>query len=200
LGGVIENSKAYQEAKTHVHSQIKESFQTTHANELNLQKARLARQFKKRLEALPDYRRKYAEEALNRILKWFYGETDERVAIIAELALDAMEQDAYWIILDQIGKLRKGDVSNFAASLQEFGLLELATIGTQARRRLEFLDFLDQLIGNRKTLEAEAHKAMEANLWILGRSYTMMSSNKTLRRMINGFCASWTCTGFVPVF
>lgn len=187
-GGVIENSKSYQEAKAYVLSRVKESLKATHANELNLQKARLARQFKKRLEALPEHRRKYAEEALNRILKRFYGETEERIATIAEVALDAMEQDAYWIVLDQIGKMSKGDVGNFAASLEEFGILELATIGTQARRRLEFLNFLDQLIGNPKTLEAEAHKALEANLWILGRSYAMISSNKTLRRMIGDFC------------
>jgi len=187
-GGVIENSKSYQEAKAHVRDEVKASLKTTHANELSLQKARLARQFKKRLEALPEHRRKYAEEALNRILKRFYGETEDRIATIAEVALDAMEQDAYWIVLDQIGKMSKGDVSNFAASLEQFGILELATVGTQARRRLEFLDFMDQLICNPKTLEAEAHRALEANLWILGRSYAMISSNKTLRKMVGDFC------------
>ncbi|WP_287330210.1 ATP-binding protein [Mesorhizobium sp.] len=189
-GSILENSKAYQEARSYVQAQVKAGLKETHAKDLGLQKARLQRQIHRRLSQLPEYRRRYAEEALNRILKKLYGESEDRITIIADVALDAMEHDAYWAVLDRIGRLSKGDVGSFAESLEEFGLIELATIGAQASRRLEFLNFLDQLVQNPQTLEKDAHKAFETNLWLLGRKYSVMSSNSTLHKVIETYCNS----------
>jgi hypothetical protein len=187
-GGFLENSKAFQEARAYVTDQVKAGLKETHAKDLNLQKARLKKQIHQRLQKLPEYRRRYAEQALNRILKRFYGESEDRIATIADVALDAMEHDAYWAVLDHINTLSQGDVSSFAESLEEFGLMELATIGAQAARRRQFLDYFDQLVQNPETLEKDTHKALETNLWILGRNYSMMSSNATLRKMIETHC------------
>lgn len=189
-GSILENSKAFQEARSYVHEQVKAGLQETHAKDLHLQKARLQKQINHRLAQLPEYRRKYADEALNRILRKFYGESEDRIATIADVALDAMEHDAYWAVLDRIGTLSQGDVGSFAESLEEFGLIELATIGTQASRRREFLNFLDQLVQNPKTLEKDTHKAFETNLWLLGRKYSVMSSNSTLNNITEAYCDS----------
>lgn len=187
-GSILENSKAYQEARSYVQQQVKAGLQETHAKDLGLQKARLQKQIHHRLAQLPEYRRRYAEEALNRILKKFYGESEDRITTIADVALDAMEHDAYWAVLDRIGTLSQGDVGSFAESLEEFGLIELATIGAQASRRREFLNFLDQLVQNPLTLEKDAHRAFETNLWLLGRKYSLMSSNSTLHKVIETYC------------
>lgn len=187
-GSVLENSKGFQEARSYVHEQVKVGLKETHAKDLRLQKARLQKQIHRRLEKLPEYRRKYAEEALNRILKKFYGESEDRITVIADVALDAMELDAYWAVLDRIASLSQGDVGSFAESLEDFGLLELAAIGTQASRRREFLNYMDQLIRNPQTFEKDVHKAFETNLWLLGRKYSMMSSNSTLRSIIDTYC------------
>ncbi len=188
-GGVIENSISYQEAKAYVQEEVKKALHGEHARDMSLQKARLQRQIHLRLQELPENRRHYAEVALNRILKRFYGESDERVTVIADVALDAMEHDAYWAVLEKIQACSDGDVSDFAASLEQFGLLELSTIGTQAGRRREFLDAFDHLTQNPKTLEKEAHQALETNLWVLGRQYALMSSNVTLKSMIASYCS-----------
>lgn len=189
-GAVLENSKAFQEARAYINEQVKNKLRETHAKDLSLQKARLQKQINQRLQELPEYRRHYAEEALNRILKRFYGESEDRIATIADVALDAMEHDTYWAVLDRINSLSQGDVGSFAESLEEFGLLELASIGMQASRRRQFLDFFDQLTQNPKTLEKDVHKALETNLWILGRKYALMSSNATLRKMIDSYCGT----------
>lgn len=189
-GSILENSKAFQEAGSYVKEQVKAGLQETHAKDLSLQKARLQKQIHRRLAQLPEYRRKYAEEALNRILKKFYGESEDRITTIADVALDAMEHDAYWAVLDRIGTLSQGDVGSFAESLEEFGLIELATIGGQASRRREFLNFLDQLVQNPQTLEKDTHKAFETNLWLLGRKYSLMSSNATLNKVIETYCST----------
>ncbi len=187
-GSVIENSKRYIEVREYVRDIIKKELRRTYTQEMNLQKARLKRQIDLRLQKLPEHRRKYAEEALNRILKRFYGEAPERVETIAEVALDAMEHDAYWAVLERIGLSSEGDVGSFAESLKQFGLVDLATIGAQASHRHQFLDSFDKLIGNKDTLEKNAHEALEANLWVLGRKYATMSSNATLRSIVETYC------------
>jgi hypothetical protein len=68
--------------------------------------------------------------------------------------------------------------------------LELSTIGTRAAHRRTFLDCLDQLVQNAATHEKDAHKAFENNLWMLGRKYSMMSSNATLKSVIGTYCDS----------
>lgn len=187
-GAVIENSKALQEAEEYVRAEVKEELKVTRAKDMNLQKARIQRQINNRLQGLPEYRRSYAQNALNRILMRFYGESEERISTIVGVALDAMEQDAYWQVLEQIGRASHGDITEFAESLEQFGLLELSTIAAQANNRRRFLDYLDQLVSNPDTLEKQAHTAMASNLWILGRKYSMMSSNETLRTIVERYC------------
>lgn len=189
-GGIVENSKAFQEVQAFIKTEVKKELRDTHARDMSLQKARLQKQIQQRLQQLPEYRRQFAQDALNRILKRFYQESEERIAVIADVALDAMEHDAYWAVLERIGTSSLGDVGSFAESLEQFGLVELSSIGTQATRRRQFLDYLDQLIGNAVTLEKDTHKAFETNLWVLGRKYSMMSSNATLKSVIETYCGS----------
>ena len=187
-GGVIENSKAFQEAQVYIKAVVKERLQVTHARDMSLQKARLQKQIQQRLQHLPEYRRQYAQDAVYRILKRFYGESEERIATIADVALDALEYDAYWAVLERINESSKGDVGTFATSLEQFGLVELSAIGVQAAHRRKFLDYLDQLIQNPETLEKDTHKALETNLWVLGRRYSTVASNVTLRTIIENYC------------
>jgi Histidine kinase-, DNA gyrase B-, and HSP90-like ATPase len=187
-GGVIENSKAFQEAQAYIQREVKKELKVTHARDMNLQKARLQRQVQQRLQHLPEHRRQYAQEALNRILKRFYGESEERIAIIADVALDAMEHDAYWAVLESINESSHGDVHSFAKALEQFGLVELSSISLQAARRREFLDYFEKLVQNVDTLERDTHKALETNLWVLGRKYSLMSSNATLKSVIETYC------------
>lgn len=189
-GGIIENSKAFQEARAYVNAVVKDGLRATHTREMSLQKARLQKQVQQRLQQLPEHRRQYAQEALNRILRRFYDESEERIATIADVALDALEHDIYWAVLERIGASSHGDVGSFAASLEQFGLLELSTIGVQAANRRQFLDYLDQLIQKPEALEKDAHKALETNLWVLGRKYSVMSSNSTLRNIIESYCSA----------
>ncbi len=108
-GGVVENSKAFQQIQSHVKSIVKKGLKESHSRDMNLQLARLKKQLDARLKDLPEHRRRYAEEALHRILQRFYRESEERIATIAEVALDAMEHDAYWVVLDRINSTDRTD-------------------------------------------------------------------------------------------
>lgn len=187
-GSVIENSKAYQEAQYAVCRELKRKLRETYSREMNLQKMRLQRQIDLRLQNLPEYRRQFAYDAIQRVLIKFYGDTPEKIETVIDVSLDAMEHDAYWEVLDRINQAKDSDVGSFADALSQFGLLELATIGVHAKHRRTFLDGIDVLAQNPATLEKDIHKAIEGNLWMLGRKYSMMSSNITLRTVVDTYC------------
>ncbi len=186
--GIIENSKAFKEVENYIKGVVKQSLQDSHAREMQLQSARLQKQIRERLARLPEYRRQYAQDAINRILKRFYGESEERIATIADVALDALEHDAYWAVFEKIDECSKKDIGALSEALEQFGLLELSTIGVQALNRRRFLDYLDKIADNPDTHEKEMHRSLENNLWVLGRKYSSMSSNATLRNIIQNYC------------
>lgn len=183
-GAVIENSKAFQQVKSWAADKVGAGVKTAFKKEVGLHKARLKQQLNRRLAQLPENRRQAAEEAINRVLQRFYGESEERIEAVVSVMLDAFERDEYWAVLQKIDKATHLDVAQFAEALGEFGLVDLAVMGHQARNRLSFLDQLDRLIRDPKTEEGQLHGAIATNLWVLGSEYALISSNKTLRRTV----------------
>ena len=150
-------------------------------------RARLQRDIQRRIERMPEYRRKYAEAALQGVMKKFYGEKIERIEAVASVVLDALERDEYYVVVEKLNEARRSDVQALAEALEGFGLVDLAVIGQQARGRLRFLDEFDALINDPSTLEKQVHQAVEKNLWVLGPEYALMSSNRTTRRTIQDY-------------
>lgn len=189
-GAIIENSNAYQEMKEWAYSKLKEKVTIEFSREVNLQKRRLQKEINKRLEKLPEYRREYASMALERALKRFYGESEEKINVVISVMLEAFERDEYWVVLQNIDKSKHQDIETFAEALDDFGFLDMALMAKQASGRLEFLDNFEELIKNKDTLEKTIHKALEKNLWVLGTEYSTMSSNITLARVIDEYTGS----------
>lgn len=184
-GAIIENSKVLQEVKAWAGKKIDASVKKTFKREVSLQKGRLKQQLDRRLATLPANRRRAAEDAINRVLQRFYGESEERIDVVVSVTLDAFERDEYWVVLQKLDAAARADVAILADVLGEFGLVDLAVVAQQARRRLTFLDELDRLVADGKTLEAQVHQAIETNLWVLGPEYSMIASNASLRRIVN---------------
>lgn len=184
---IIENSKAYEEVAAYAVEKIRTELHRVYSAEMNLAKARLQRETDRRLAAMPEHRREFAHRAVQRVMQKFYGESEERIGAIANVVLDALEKDEYWVVIQRIDEAKDEDVEAFATALAEYGLMEVTLMAEQATRRLRVLDELDRLVAAPKTLESTMHKALELNLWVLGASYSVMSSNKTLARVIEDY-------------
>jgi hypothetical protein len=98
------------------------------------------------------------------VLQKTYLESEERIDTVVNLMVDAMEKDQYWLVCEHLNQSRSGDVEALASALEEFGLVDLAVIAQQARRRLELLDRLDELASQPNTLEKDMHTAIEKTL------------------------------------
>jgi hypothetical protein len=189
-GDIVENSKAFHTLKPVIQAHLKNALEEVFKREVSLQRARIQRQINLRLAEMPEHRRRFAQVALEKVMKRFYGESEEKVETVASVILDAFEKDEYWLVLKEIDESKGGDVETFASALEVFGLLDMALMANQAKSRLKVLDHLDDLVRNPATLEKNVHSVIERNLWVLGYDHSLISSNRTLARTIEEYTAA----------
>jgi hypothetical protein len=149
--------------------------------------SKIMKSIDERIAEFSEYKRIFAKKALTDILKKYYNEPSTKIDPIIAVVLDALDHSDYGAVVQHIAEARKKDVAAIAESLSDFGLAELAFLAEQAKSRLIFLDNLEAISNNPKTLETEIHKSIENNLWIFGPTYSLFSSNKTLKSQIEHY-------------
>lgn len=181
---VIENSNLLAAVTEQIQPVLIAAFKERYSREIQLAEARIKRSIKDRLAAMPEHRREFADKAVRRVLERFYGEEPTKLEQYVHVLLDAIEHAEYGAVLSHIHDASRRDVVAISAALDEFGMADMAMLVSQAKARTQFLDELEALARNPETREAEMHKAIERNLWILGTGYTFFRSNQTLKRTV----------------
>lgn len=184
---LIENSELLAHVTEMVKPIVFAAFKEKHGKEIQLAHARLKRDIKDRLAKLPENRREFAENAIKRILDRFYQEPAEKIEPFIYVLLEAIEHSDYGAVVLHLAEAKRKDIATLAEALNEFGLADMAYLVEQAKARQKFLDQLESLSHDQKTLEAQMHKAIEKNLWIFGPEFSLFSSNKTLQRQVEDF-------------
>ena len=90
-GAFVENSKAFQVMAQWAQQQLRQEVLRKYKREVNLAKARLKKEINQRIAKLPEYRRAYAEQTMERILLRCYDQSEERMKPIMSVVLDALE-------------------------------------------------------------------------------------------------------------
>ncbi len=184
-GAIIENSKLNRAISEKTTEKLKKSVDDVFKTDMKMARARYQRKINKELEKLPEYKKPFARKALHKTLEKFYGESEAKINTVISVMVSAMEKDHYWDIISNIQKTGNSDIEKFANALNDFGLLEMSIITSQALNRLRYLDELLILIDDKKTLEKDIHKALELNTWILGDDYSVLISDTSLETAIN---------------
>lgn len=183
-GDIIENSTRYAAVRTWLSEQLKGTVRKAFQREVSLAKARRQQEVNRRLAGMPEHRRRLAQIAVDRVLKKFYAETEDRKDTIISVMLDAFERDEYWVVVQAIDEARHQGVATFAEALGQFGIVDLSVVAQQTRNRLQVIDRLDELLARSETLEKEMHQVIERNLWVLEGEFTLLSSNQTLATVL----------------
>ena len=184
-GAIIENSKLYKSIEEEVTKDLRNAVDEVFITDMKMAKARYQRKINKELEKLPEYKQPFARKALYKTLEKFYGESEERINTVISVMVSAMEKDHYWEIIQNIQETRNSDIEKFAEALSDFGLLEMSIISSQTLNRLRYLDELNLLIDNPKTLEKTIHKALENSTWVLGDDYNVIFSDISFKKAID---------------
>ncbi len=181
---LVENSLLLEKVNEFVKPKLAAAIQEKFGREIQLARARIQRQILLRLAKLPENRRKYAEDAIQKILVRSFDEPPDKIENYVFVLLEAIERSEYGTVLQHLADAQRSDVAAIAESLEEFGMVDMAYLVNQAKARMDFLDTLEELVRNPKTLEAAVHKALEKSLWVLGITYSLFSSNKTIQRVV----------------
>ncbi|VVE88140.1 ATP-binding protein [Pandoraea bronchicola] len=184
---LIENSTLLERVAELIRPLLYDAFKEKHGQEMQSAHAKLKREIRQRVAALPENRREFAERAIKRVLDRYYQEPPSKVEPFIFVLLEALERTEYGAVVQHLADARAKDVSALADALDEFALVDLAYLVDQARAREAFLDELEQLSNAQETKEAQMHKAIERSLWVLGPEYSMFSSNRTLQKQIEEF-------------
>lgn len=137
-GAIIGNSKAFENLSEWVAPIIRNEVGNIYKKEINLAKARLQKKQNERLQQLPEYKREFAEQAIQKIITRFYDEPDSKILPIISVILDAVERDDYRKILEHISAAKHHDVAEFADALEAFGLFEAHSLANRRNKGLSF--------------------------------------------------------------
>jgi hypothetical protein len=188
-GAVIENSIGLQAVHVYVRSELRKALESSFEREFKALESRIQRQNDVRLRDLPEYKREYATSAISRVIKKFYGESEDRIQSIVAVVLDSLEKDEYWEVLRAVHEAEHGDIQTLADALTNFGLIEIVMIGKQAKRRISILDSFEKMINDASTLESQVHQVFEKNTWILGVEHALLFSNRSLKTIVEQYTA-----------
>jgi hypothetical protein len=182
--GLVKDSVLLDRVVDYVKPILYAAFKAKHGRQLGAAAARITRRVNATLATLPAHRRAFADKAIQKIITKFYGESDEKIEAFVHVLLEAIERDDYGTVLSHLADAPRSDISAIAECLEEFGMADIAHVARQAAARLQTLDHLEQMALDKKTLEAQMHKAFETNLWILGAQYLLFTSNRTLQKTV----------------
>ena len=115
------------------------------------------------------------------------NELSQRDAVtIMDLLIKSMESNEMISILKKLEEADIRDIQKLAKILETWGIYEISSTTEHIRNRLEVINNFEEVINNIKALEyKDIHKLLEKNLWILNDNYTLYSSNKTLKTVLN---------------
>ena len=184
---LVENSHLVKKVEEFIQPILHQAFSEQYGRDIQLAQARLTKNIQERLSKLPQHKRYFAEKSIKKILAKYYGEPENKVETVVFVLLEALERSDYRILLEHISELSISDASSLADALDDYALTDLAYLAESARARQVFLDQLEVLSKNPGTLEKTMHKAIENSLWIFGPSYSLFSSNKTLKTQIEDY-------------
>lgn len=187
FGALIENSISRQVvqgwAQEHLHREVDSVF----SKEIESVQAQLDRKIRERLKRMPEYRRQFAQDAMQRLMLKYYDVPVTMRDTLVSFLLDVIERDEYWQVCQKIDEAKHGTIMNLADALNSFGLVTMTALAYQAHSRLKALSGLDDMVVNPETAELDIHKSLEKNLWVLGPEYSLMSSNESLNTITDRY-------------
>lgn len=189
-GAIFENSKKLQDVQSFLRLKIKDALKETYSQQIAIAEAKLDNKINSELKKLPESKIPAARRTLDKILKNYINESEEKINTVITVVLDTLEQDEYNEALVQIEQAAKKKGRGFATALAQFGQVENSALGVQANYRTNFLAHLEQLIAHKKTNATTIRQVLENNLWVLHEKFGLMAATETLNQISKDYLGS----------
>lgn len=147
-------------------------------------------EFEGRLKALgPDIYAKLDAALEQLIAKLSRNEDDSTVDEVVDLIIRYYESDSLRIILETVREAAPQEVARLSLLLARYGAAHIAEVAGILHTQIEVIDLLRQKVAE-KVLEAEIHKIIAENIWLLRNDLTYWFDNQTFAKKLRANLAS----------
>lgn len=84
------------------------------------------------------------------------------------------------VILQELSRASGKDIETFSSLLEDLRLSQVSTMAALVYQKLKMIDLLEATCGNPEKSEADVHEIFEANPWLVGKTYEIVQSDRTL--------------------
>ncbi len=146
-----------------------------------LQNRTVQASLKKLPKDIQDKIKKLIEEVIPKL-----NELSQNDAItIMDLLIKSMESNEMISVLKKLEEADIKDIQKLAKILETWGIYEISSTTEHIQKKLSVIDKFEEVIAKITALEYEdIHKLLEKNLWLLNDNYTLYSSNKSLKNIL----------------
>jgi len=186
--GFLEDSEIVQRLHEWAGDFIKKVIQGVDENETKKRTDALmsAPEIKVRLDALPPHIRGTASKVVRGLISKLKTASDEDAKNLIEWVLRYYESNVLKELMNAIAAADIQEAERLASLVSDWGLSQLNNVAGIVETQIGIIGRLEELISSDKAYEIDLHKLIEANLWLVREGLELWSSDKPLKRLLDG--------------
>ncbi len=89
------------------------------------------------------------------------------------------------LILKRLAESKSQELITFASLLRDLKLNQVSMLSSLVYQKLKIIDLLENLTCNKETNESKVHELFESNIWLSGKNFEIVQSDKSLSKYLD---------------
>lgn len=137
-----------------------------------------------KLAALPPHIRSKAKKVIEGVVLKLKTASDEEVNELVDWIIRYFDSNVLRELINSIVNADIEDVEKLSSLINEWGLKQMNNVAEIIKAQIDIIKKLENLIYSDKSLEIEAHKLIEGNLWLVREGLELWASDKPLKKIL----------------
>lgn len=104
------------------------------------------------------------------------------------------------LIFKRLGESKDQELITFASLLKDLKLNQVSTLSSLVYQKLKIIDLLENLTCNKEINEDKIHELFENNIWLSGKNFEIVQSDKPLSKYLSEKISKETGAQKDPIF
>jgi hypothetical protein len=140
---------------------------------------------KQRLESLPAHIRGTVSLVIAQIVTKLKNEEEQEVLELVDWILRSYQSNVLRELMRAILSADASDTETLGALVGEWGLKQVSSVVETIRDQVEIIRKLETLMFDNSSLEADIHRLVEKNLWLIKEGLELWSSDQPLKALLD---------------
>ncbi len=137
-----------------------------------------------KLSKLPPHIRSKAKKAIEGVLSKLKTASDVEVNELINWIIRYFDSNVLRELMNSIINADINDVQKLSDLINEWGLKQMNNVTEIIKNQIDIIKRLEEIIDSDKTLEIDAHKLIEGNLWLVREGLELWASDKPLKKVL----------------